>query len=184
VKSLRVPVNYGTPTKKILTRVPHRKPDKSWFVRAHPTPDYRDSFGVIELREAAGGIGKELFLVTPPVCAYLAQQEACFAVKLLVTSINRQGVVFLWKTNLPRDDGRPNSWTESGLEAIQRAEKAWVRVTPNIGSGGYDLAEAAIELPEPVWPELTLSELLAISFKGAVIDSLDHSVLKRLRGEV
>jgi hypothetical protein len=37
--------------KKALLTVPVRKPDKSWFVRTHPDPDYRLQTSVIELKE-------------------------------------------------------------------------------------------------------------------------------------
>ncbi len=40
------------------------------------------------------------------------------------------------------------------------------------------------ELPGPEWPQESLGELLKIAFKGGkLIDSVDHPVLKRLRGE-
>jgi len=52
---------------------------------------------------------------------------------------------------------------------------------PN-GRDGY-----AIELPErdlgdPSWPELSQSEWYDLAFKGRVIDSFDHEVLRELRG--
>ena len=39
-------------------------------------------------------------------------------------------------------------------------------------------------VPEPKWPELTVSELLRLGFADQVIDSPDAHVLKILRGEV
>jgi hypothetical protein len=182
VEALRLPVDY-TPTKRVLTRIPHDKPNKSWFIRVHPDPAYRITVGVIELRGQSGGIGKELFLVAPALCEHLAQREACFAIKLLVTAISSQGILFLWETNLPRVGDRENTWVTSSLEAIARAEKVWVRVVPKIEVGGYELTEPVTKMPEPEWPALTLAEMLEISFKGAVISDLGHPVLKRLRGE-
>jgi hypothetical protein len=180
VEALRLPVDYAV-TGKILLRIPHRKPDKSWFVRAHSDPAYRITVGVIELPKQTG-IGKEVYLVLPALCEHLAQQEACFSVKLLVTAISRQGIVFLWEASLPRDAGS-NGWVDDNLEAIARAEKEWVRVTPNRAGDGYDITPPPATMPEPEWPPLSLSELLGLAFKGCVIDSLDHHVLRKLRGE-
>jgi hypothetical protein len=49
--------------------------------------------------------------------------------------------------------------------------------------GAYRIWEASGDLPEPEWPEQSLRDLLAIAFKGRYIDTLDHAVPKRLRGE-
>jgi hypothetical protein len=38
-------------------------------------------------------------------------------------------------------------------------------------------------LPPPTWPELSFGELLKIAFKSRYIDTLDHPVLLKLRGE-
>jgi hypothetical protein len=50
--------------------------------------------------------------------------------------------------------------------------------------GAYEVFEATGELPEPQWPELPFSQILQIAFKDKYIDSLDHPVLRKLRGEV
>ncbi len=51
--------------------------------------------------------------------------------------------------------------------------------------GAYRIFEATGELPEPEWPVENMRDLLEIAFKGGrLIDSIDHPVLKRLRGEV
>ena len=40
------------------------------------------------------------------------------------------------------------------------------------------------QFAEPVWLEATLQQLLEIAFKGRLIDTMDHPVLRRLRGEI
>jgi hypothetical protein len=37
---------------------------------------------------------------------------------------------------------------------------------------------------DPVWPELSMQELLRIAFKDRYVDTLDHIILRQLRGEV
>ena len=112
--------------KKVLVSVPVRKPEKSWFVRAHPDESYRVQTGVVELKE-----DRELFLVDKKLWPGLVG-EATFRPKMLVTAINRQGVLFLWELNLPRRDGKVDEWTRTALEAVQMARDNWVRVTANM----------------------------------------------------
>jgi hypothetical protein len=49
--------------------------------------------------------------------------------------------------------------------------------------GGYELQPAAYPLPDPVWPDLPVGEVLRIAFQRFLIDTLDHPLLKKLRGE-
>jgi hypothetical protein len=41
---------------------------------------------------------------------------------------------------------------------------------------------AAGEMAEPVWPDLSFQELVRIAYRDRMITSLDHAVVKRLRG--
>jgi hypothetical protein len=162
--------------KKLLT-VPVRKPDKTWFVRVHPDEDYRLPTYVIELKQE-----QETYLVTPALWPELAG-ESTFSPRLLITAVNRQGDLFLWPVRLPGKDGRNDRWSESAMEAVQLAQKSWVRVSANMSLGAYEVYEATAAVPEPKWPEETMADLLKIAFKGRLIESLDHAVLQQLRGE-
>jgi hypothetical protein len=64
------------------------------------------------------------------------------------------------------------------------AMQRWVRVKANMSLGAYEVYEASANIPEPAWPgDLTFDQMLKIAFKGRLVDSFDHPVLKRLRGE-
>ena len=102
----------------------------------------------------------------------------------LFTAINRQGNVFLWSVRLPGPDGKIDSWSKSAMEAANMAMNGWVRMASNIPLGAYDVWETTAPLPEPKWPDVPFKELLRIAFKDHYIDTLDHPVLKRLRGEL
>jgi hypothetical protein len=164
--------------KKALLTVPVRKPDKSWWVRVHPGDDYALQTAVIELKEE-----RETYLVAPALWPQLAA-EATFSPRALFTTINRQGVLFLWPIRLPGSDGKVDAWSQSALEAAQKARKGWVRVAANMALGAYEVWEASGDLGEPDWPDKPFRELLATGFKGKLIDSVDHPVLRKLRGEV
>jgi hypothetical protein len=49
--------------------------------------------------------------------------------------------------------------------------------------GAYDVFQATGDLPEPEWPGLPFRELLRVAFRDRFIQSEDHPVLRRLRGE-
>jgi hypothetical protein len=170
--------NAGLGVRKALLSVPVRKPDKSWFVRAHPDEAYRLQTCVIELKE-----DRETYLVARPLWPELVT-EATFKPKLFATAINRQQVVFLWEVNLPRADGRTDEWTRTALEALNLASTRWVRMAANMNLGAYDVFEAIGALGEPEWPVVSFPDLLKTAFKDRFINDLNHTILRRLRGEV
>ena len=164
--------------KKILTTVPVRKPSKEWFVRSHPDAAYHINSCVIELKEDS-----EVYLVDRPLWDMLAA-EATFGPRALITTINKQGVLFLWPIRLPGADGRIDDWNRSALELSQLAAKKWVRVQANRSLGAYDVYEAAGDWGDPAWDLPPFPELLRLAFKDRFIQGMDHPVLKRLRGEI
>ena len=117
--------------------------------------------------------------VTPQMATELPGE---FKPAALCTSINRQGVLFLWPVKLPGPDGRHNEWHRSAAEAAERAMRKWVRVTANVSLGAYEIFEATGDLPEPTWPDLTFEEILKIAFRNLIVDRPDHPVVQRLRG--
>ena len=162
--------------KKALLTVPVRKPNRQEFIWVHPDEAYRLQTAVIEIKE-----DREVYLVDPRLREDLPDEVVA---KTLFATINRQGVVFLWPVRLPGPDGRIDHWSRSSYEAAELAMKGWVRVVANLSLGAYDVYQATGNLSEPVWPEENLQSLLRIAFKDKLIQSLDHPILRRLRGEV
>src|SRR5262249_823974 len=103
--------------KKALVTVPVRKPDKTWFVRVHPSPDYRLTAAFLELKEE-----REVYIVSPDLWPKLGTETAVKPCTLF-TAVNRQGVVFLWPVRQPGPDGKLDEWSRSAMEAAQRAMK-------------------------------------------------------------
>ncbi len=160
--------------KKALLTVPVRKPDRQWFVRVHPDSTWRLETAVLELKDE-----RETYLVHPDVHVELPGE---LVPKVLFTAMNRQGVVFLWPVRIPEEDGRGNVWHRSALEAADLAKTKWVRIAANMSLGAYDVFEATGKLPEPEWPEKDFKSLLEVAFKNHFVSSLDHPVVRRLRG--
>jgi hypothetical protein len=48
--------------------------------------------------------------------------------------------------------------------------------------GSYEMFEASATIPDPVWPDVSFQELIRIAFRDHMVGSLDHPVIKRLRG--
>jgi hypothetical protein len=59
-----------------------------------------------------------------------------------------------------------------------------VRVSPNMSLGANEIFIATGITAEPEFPAMSMKEILEIAFKGRYIDSFDHPVLRKLRGEV
>ncbi len=164
--------------KKAILSVPVRKPDKSWWVQTHPDDLYRLQTAVIELKE-----DRETYLVAPSLWPGLAA-EPTFSPRALFTSVNRQGVLFLWPVRLPGSDGKVDEWSRTALESANAARGEWVRVIPNMSLGAYEMFTATGDIPAPTWPDLPFADVLRIAFKDRYIDTMDHLVLRKLRGEV
>jgi hypothetical protein len=179
LESLRLGQDFASAVgvKKLVTTIPVRKPSKEWFVRTHPDPDYRLQTAVLELKE-----DRETYLVSPTLWCGLAS-EATFSPRLLVTAINRQGVLFHWPIRLPGADGKIDDWSRSALDAANEAKSRWVRVTSNMSLNAYEIGVATGLALEPSWPDIAFQEIIKIAFRDKMISEWNHPVLRRLRGE-
>ncbi|MCX6975539.1 MAG: hypothetical protein NTZ94_14860 [Verrucomicrobia bacterium] len=164
----------GALVQQLLNHVPVRKPSKEWFFRIHPT--YSLDALIVELKEEG-----DTLLVAPSLQGYLLD-EKCVCHRTLRLGINRQGNVFVWPVRRPLE-GRKDGWATTSCDAVALAEVNWTRMQADMNLGGYKLAVAKVE-GEPKWPEQDFPEILRLAFKGAVVDSLDHPTLKRLRGDI
>jgi hypothetical protein len=160
--------------RKLLKTVPVHKPNPQDFVRVHPSPDYRMSAPVIELKDE-----REEYIVIKELVPELVGE---FVSKTLFTAINRQGVTFLWPVRLPDPEGREMEWWRSMREAADLAMTQWVRVKANKHLGAYEMFVAESVMTEPVWPEVSFQGLIKLAFRDRLITELDHPVIKRLRG--
>jgi hypothetical protein len=104
------------------------------------------------------------------------------AIRCLVLTINRQGVVALWPLAMPDEDGRLHEWGRSALEAAEIAKTRWVRLRSNRNLGAYEVELATVALPDPVWPDIVFAEIVSVAFRGRVIDTADHPVVRALKG--
>jgi len=161
--------------KKLLTTVPVKRPSPQDFVRVHPASEFRENFAMVDLKD-----DREEYLVLPAILPELASEVVY---KTVFTAVNRQGVVFLWPVRLPAPDERRTEWPRSAREAAERAMTQWIRMKANMSLGAYEMTVADSVMADPVWPKVPYAELVQLAFRGRIITTLDHAVIKRLRGQ-
>ncbi len=178
LSAMRLPANYsaGMGVKKVLNKVPVGKPDKTKFFQV--AVDEAFTFRVFLYEDKTAN---ETYIVLPfvqPLLGSLARPAQLHA------AIDRTDNPFLIPVILPGEDGQWNSWHESLAQGVEMAKDHWVRLTSNKSIGAYDVNQATAVLPEPVWPGATMEELIKIAFRGKIIDSADHPVIRALQGAV
>jgi hypothetical protein len=161
--------------KKLVLTVPVRKPNRQEFVRVRHGDEWRLETAILELKDE-----RETYLLDRSLWNEL---ELEIVPKVLFVAISRQGVLFIWPVKLPRSDGRQDAWSLSALAAAERAMTRWTRVVANLSLGAYEVFEASADVPEPEWPTGDLRSLLEIAFRDKFIESIDHPVIRRLRGK-
>ena len=119
-------------------------------------------------------------MVTPEIASLIVQDIKLVVLRL---TIDRQGNLSLWPVPPEPEAGEENTWNNSQRIAASLAEQHWIRLTSNRATGSYEPLKAQGEIPEPVWPDKTLDEILAIAFGDAhIIEDRDHPALQRLWG--
>ena len=157
--------------------MPIKKPNKTAFIRVKEN----DELGVYECYVLENKELDETYLVEPELAEAILHE---LTAKRLYLAIDKQNNVFIWPVKLPDESGKLDHWKESAHSGAASATKQWARITADRSLGAYAIYLATGNLKEPEWPDLSFEEILKIAFKGKVIDSIDHPVLKKLRGEI
>ena len=145
-----------------------RQPHKEAFVRVHPDVEYHAH----NLPTVKDSRTRQIYLIDPELEIAVPLQGTITYLNL-ATAITREGHVFLWSyANV--------IGAEANFErnAQYRAMRTWLRVRRSNPSSEGRLEKLLIAQEEPLWPELTLSQLLELAFKGRVIDSRSHALLR------
>jgi len=177
-ESLRLGADYSEDlgVRNVINTIPNRKPNKSEWFRVRPGEEWRVQTAVLELEK---GVERSTYLVAQSLWADLSGE---IAPAMLLTCVNRVGDLFLWRVKLPGPDGRSNTWTDSALQIAKAAETTWCRMVSNMDNGTYSHVEPTGVLPDPKWPDLSFPAMLKIAFRDRMIDTIDHPVLRDLRG--
>lgn len=176
--ALRLGTDYsaGLGVRKVISTIPNRKPNKSEWFRVRSGEEWQLQTAVLELEK---GVERSTYLVAQHLWPDLSGETMP---ALLLTCVNRANDLFIWRIKLPGADGRSNMWTDSALQIAKAAEVTWCRMVSDTTNGIYTHFEPTGEFPDPKWPELSFGGIVRIAFRGRMIDSLDHPILRELRG--
>ena len=163
--------------KKELLVVPVRKPDRQWFIRVHPEPEWSFTTATLTVKQERGS---ETYIVDRSLWEFLPGE---LRPTLLVVGISRQNAVFVWPLRLPGADRRSDAWAQSALAAADTAKTRWVRVAANMETGMYDAISGSAE-PEPEWPTVGFQRVIELAFRERFIRSAEHPEVRKLRGEI
>jgi hypothetical protein len=167
------PVDGEAHTTKIQTVIPVRKPSRKQFIFAKPSPDFR----VDNLPTLQDEVTGDIYLLAADL-EFPADVENKIDYLNLATAITVDGSLFLWFYK-----NSTNSWSQSARIAIREASRQWVRVIPDKSSNGYIIELPKVAPAPPTWPNYTFPEILEIAFGARYIDSLEHPLVKKLRGD-
>lgn len=162
--------------KNEITHIPIAKPHWQKFFRTHPDDSYHRTVNLY-----SDQINKQDYLVVPKLSFELAEITLRRTLFYIVT---RQSEVMLMPVGVHEPLEEWNSYHATAYKAALMAKTEWVRMKADQSAQMYRISTAPSSLEEPEWPDLTLSEVLRIAFKDRVIESIEHPVLKALRGEI
>jgi len=162
--------------KKQQVDIPVRKPNNQTFFRVHSDEKMRFAAMVLFRKD-----DQDIYLVDRPLWPSLLRE---LVPMMLYLAITRDGVVFFLPIRMAEEDGRINSWHASAHAIVQQAMTSWVRLMSNRPVGAYECVVAMGDYGEPSWPESKLEDLLRLAFKDRIIETPDHLVLRKLRGEI
>jgi hypothetical protein len=176
-KFLKQPTNEDLvniqPVKR-LGSIEVRKPKKQEWFRSHPT-----MFAEISVirRESTG----DFYAVDPALAREL---EAETREAFIAAAIGYEGALFLWPIIKPKADGSGIQLFENDLADLALSRQCWIRRQWSSGSKSYKVDQANTDRA-PEWPENTnISAWVTKGFRGRFIDSLDHQLVRQLRGDL
>ncbi|WP_217638343.1 hypothetical protein, partial [Duganella sp. OV510] len=82
----------------------------------------------------------------------------------------------------PGRDGKTNPWHASFAGAVAFAENYWTRVFSDMAQQRYRTEVAMTATREPIWPDISMEQLVEYAFQGHIIDSPDHFIIKKMKG--
>lgn len=165
----------GPTSRKIVSAIQVRKPNRQEFFRVHPSMDMRIETLVLDFKQEG-----MTYLVDPEIEPAIPGE--CTA-KMLYLAVTRQGALLLWPVRLPDEQGNLDPYNAAAHQAALTAETKWVRIAANKGAGTYDVYEALEQLADPEWPDMPFERILEMAFKSRYVDTLDHPVVRKLLGE-
>ncbi len=172
-------INKGA-VRQILNDIPVARPGNSDWFYVFNDGTYRATCAIFEPKKSASTSRVRPHLVMPAVVAAMELGRGIRRVEIF-TYCDRHGNLGLWPIGFSTDD-RENAWLDTARDAAVNHAGKWLNISSDLSASCYRLAEPLEQLPPPKPPALPLSKLLAIAFKGRVITSIEHPLMRELRG--
>jgi hypothetical protein len=172
-------VNTPIEMRKVWTEFGCHRPSSHDYIRVYPTEPARSYYFIEPKIE---GVQHSLYLVLPNILpSLLAVLGTRFLlVKSLYLTVTSLKVPFLWPIGERTMDGKDYAaWSSTRNTALEAKDK-WIQVSWN--GTGYDVGTPKEELGEPVWPDLPYKDMVRLALTGKRIDTVDHPIVRRLRG--
>ena len=92
---------------------------------------------------------------------------------------NPTGRLAVWPIGLPSLEGGPEVAIRSACIVAELAEMKWccLRNSPDVS--GVILSTRRDGLPEPEWPDVPFIDIVELAFRGRLITSLEHPVVRQ-----
>ncbi len=186
IEALKVPADKKIKVTPVLSIITVGKPSKTAFFQVRGG----EGFEPIELYTyAPEGVGKDNtpYLVMPECQSFLQDLEVLIPAKFYMYMIYGSNILKVDFISQKTDKfGNLNRYHSSRMEAYEVSKTKWVRMYANQEGGFYSYAFAEDKLDDPAWPKKpeTIVEALDIAFKGFILDSMDHPIVKKLRGKL
>lgn len=168
------PLDEVIASEKLLTSLLVRKPKADEWVRLHPCIHARAY--VYEHKDE-----RSWYLVLPGIVEPLLSVVRYVQLSL---AVNYSGTAFVWPVPVPTER-KPHRAHVTAFAGAEKAMLEWIRI--HWGKEEYEVYRRSSAKIEPVWPAeiANASEMLRLAAKGGafeVIDSLDHPVVRAMKG--
>jgi hypothetical protein len=150
------------------------------FFTPHPDRDMRPL--VMLVRPDGDNIDEEdFYLVDADVEDDLADVGTMYELVLCRTA---NGGYFLWRLKAEEPGGRIDGYNESAREALEEhAGERWLKLKGDRKARAYEV-KLGSKISTIRWPEFDIDELVRRAFKGRVVASEDHALIRCLRGDI
>jgi hypothetical protein len=181
--SLRKASNVTVKKRTQLPPVRVIEKPKGFYFRTHPDEKGEMTLFcslVVDKSEDGSGTGA-LYFIAPQMRSHhlLAARLRYY---ILTPIITKSKVIMLWPVPVPLLGQKDYPAWRSCRDAAEKAKTEWVSLVWNeeIRDNQIDFAEGTI--PEPKWPERTLTEWLKEAFADRIVINEEHEFMRRLRG--
>ncbi len=161
--------------KTLVIRVQKRVDKTTWF-QVCPHAEMHVEGYLLDPGESAEG----LFWVSPHILEEI-DDSTIRLYELHLCRTKQGGSLFFWAIALPGEEGRDMECNIVRREYAKELGK-WMRLEWNDASRMHDQTIALANWPDPEWPDEPIDNLIRIAFRGRLIESVDHPVVRLLKG--